>query len=91
MALDFIFRLVLCSRADVSFNILSEYLGRYQTVILLVNVVQKYRLEMLKSDNVKALIKTSNCKNLVLNFSKKNSAICSICCACLVFSDQTSA
>ena len=58
MELDLILRLVLCSREDVSFNILSEYLGRYQTVILLVNAVQKYRLEMFKSDNLKALIKT---------------------------------
>ena len=47
-------------------------LGGHQTV-LIVNVVQeKIRLETpFKGDMVKALIKTSNCKNLVLYFSEK--------------------
>ena len=37
-----------------------------------VNVVQETRLETpFKGDNVKALVKTSNCENLVLYFSEK--------------------
>ena len=40
--------------------------------VLLVNVVQENRLETpFKGDNVRALMKTSNCKNLVLYFSAK--------------------
>ena len=50
---------------------MSECVGRHQSV-LLVNVVQKTRLETpFKGDNVKTLVKTSNCDNLVLYFSEK--------------------
>ena len=49
----------------------SEYVGRHNTV-LLVNVVQENRPETpFKADNVKSLIKSSNCEKLVLYFSKK--------------------
>ena len=50
---------------------MSECVGRHQAVSL-VNVVQETRLEtQLKGDNVKALTKTSNFKNLFLYFSEK--------------------
>ena len=56
MELDLILRLVLCSREDVSFNILSEYLGRYQTVILLVNSqVHTCNFQKLKNISLKAV------------------------------------
>ena len=69
VTLDFIFRLVLCSHEDVSFNmIFSECVGRHKTVLSMW--FKKNRLETpFKGDNVKALIKTSNCENLVLYFS----------------------
>ena len=54
---------------------LSECVGRHQTV-LIVNVVQENRLETpFKGDNVKRLIKPSNCENLVLYFSEKSQKI----------------
>ena len=50
---------------------MSECIERHQPVVL-VNVVQENRLERpFKCDNVRALIKTSNCENLVLYFSEK--------------------
>ena len=70
VTLDFIFRLVLYSHEDVSFNII--------ILDVMVAVIQfhlsmwfkKNRLETpFKGDNVKASIKTSNCENLVLYFS----------------------
>ena len=75
MTLDFIFRLVLCSRDDVSFNIIClNVLEDIKQFYLLIRFKKK-RLETLfklfKCDNVKALIKMSNCENLVLYFSEK--------------------
>ena len=68
MTLDFIFRLVLYSREDD----LSECKGRHYTVLLVNMVQEQTRIETLfKGDNVKALIKTSNCENLVLYFFEK--------------------
>ena len=70
--LDFIFRLVHCSREDVSFysiclNVLE---GMKQCYIFMW--FKKIRLETLfKGDNVKASVKTSNSENLVLHFSEK--------------------
>ena len=53
---------------------------------------KKTRLETpFKCDNVKALIKTSNCVNLVLYFSKKVQKITAFDMLFLVFSDQTMA
>ena len=70
VTLDFIFRLVLYSHEDVSFNIIFlnvlEGIIQFQLPIWL----KKKRLETLfKGDNVKAFIKKSNCVNLVLYFS----------------------
>ena len=72
MALDFIFRLVHCSSEDVSFNsICLNALADVKQFYLLI-WFKKTRLETrFKGDNVKALIKTSNCENLVLHFFEK--------------------
>ena len=73
MTLGFIFRIVLCSREDASLNIicLSVLEGIKQFYVFMW--FKKKRLETLfKFDNVKALVKTSNCENLVLYFSEKN-------------------
>ena len=72
MTLDFIFRLVLCSCEDVSFtSVCLNVLEGINQFYLLV-WFKKTRLETpFKGDNVKALIKTSNCENLVLYFSEK--------------------
>ena len=40
-------------------------------IIILVNMVKKRLETPFKGHNVKALIKTSNCENLVLYFSEK--------------------
>ena len=66
---------MLCSREDVSFNII--YLnvpgGIKQLYLLKMKMwFKKYRLEIpFKGDNIKALIKTSNYENLVFYFSKE--------------------
>ena len=72
MTLDFIFRLVLCSREDVSFNsICLNVLEGIKQFYLLMRF-KKIRLETkFIGDNVKAIIKTSNCENLGLYFSEK--------------------
>ena len=44
-----------------------------------------------RGDNVKALIKTSNCENLVLYFSEEGQKSAAFAMLCLVFSDQTTA
>ena len=70
VTLDFIFRLVHYSREDVSFNII--FLNVLESIIQfhLSMWFKKNRLETpFKGDNVKAIIKTSNCENLVLYFS----------------------
>ena len=72
MTLDFIFRLVHDSSEDVSFNsiCLNVFEGVKQFYLLMW--FKKIRQETpFKGDNVKALIKTSNCENLVLYFSEK--------------------
>ena len=72
VTLDFIFRLVHRSSEDVSFNIIClNVLEGIKQLHLLVRF-KKTRLETpFKGDNVKALVKTSNCENLVLYFSEK--------------------
>ena len=70
VTLDFIFGLVLYSHEEFSFNII--FLSVMEGIIQfhLSMWFKKYRLETpFKGDNVKALIKTSNCENLVLYFS----------------------
>ena len=71
VTLDFIYRLVLYSHETVSFNII--FLNVLERIIQfhLSMWFRKKRLETtFKGDNVKSLIKTSNCENLVLYFSK---------------------
>ena len=72
VTLDSIFRLVHFRSVDVSFN--SIYLnvleGAKQFYFLIR--FKKTRLETpFKGDNVKSLVKTSNCENLALYFSEK--------------------
>ena len=65
VTLDFIFRLVHCSREDVSFN--SIYLNLLAGIkqFYLLMWFKKTRLETpFKGYNVKALVKTSNCEKL---------------------------
>ena len=76
VTLDFIFRLVHCSSEDVLFNIicLNVLEGIKQFYLLLW--FKKTRLETpFKGDNVKTLVKTSNCENLALYFSEKDQKI----------------
>ena len=72
MTLEFIFWLVLYSSEDVSFNgICLNVLEDIKQFYLLM-WAKKNQLETpFKSDDVKALIKTSNCENLALYFSEK--------------------
>ena len=72
MTLAFIFRLVHCGSEYVLFNsiCLNVLEGIKQFYFLMW--LKKTRLETpLKGNNVKALVKTSNCENLVLYFSEK--------------------
>ena len=72
MTLDLIFRLVLCGREDVSCNFMCINVLECIKQFYLSMWFKKNRLETpFKGDNVKALIKTSNCKNLVLYFSER--------------------
>ena len=72
VTLDIIFRLVHCSSEDVLFkSICLNVLEGIEQFNLLM-WFKKIRLETpFKGDNVKALIKTSNCENLVL-YSSEN-------------------
>ena len=70
MTLDFIFRLVLYSHEDVSFNIIFVNVLEGILQFHLSMWFKKNRLETpLKGESIKASIKTSNCENLVLYFS----------------------
>ena len=72
VTLDFIFRLVLCSCEDVSFNIICLNVLEDIKQFYLLMWFKKNRQETpFKGDYVKALIKTSNCENLVPYFSEK--------------------
>ena len=72
MALDFIFRLVLYSREDVSFNSICLNVLEDIKLFYLLMCFKKNRLETpFKGDDVRTLIKTSNCEKLVLYFSEK--------------------
>ena len=85
MTLAFIYRLVHCSREDVSFNSICLNVLKGIKQFYLSMWFKKTRLETpFKGDNVKALETTSNCENLV-----ESSENDSICYAILVFSDQT--
>ena len=70
VTLDCIFRLMLYSHEDVSFNIIFQNALEGILQFHVSMWFKKTRLETpFKGDNVKALIKTSNCENLVLYFS----------------------
>ena len=72
VTLDFIFWFLHCSSEDVLFNIicLNVFGGIKQFYLLMW--FKKTGLETpFKCDNVKALVKTANCENLVLYFSEK--------------------
>ena len=72
VTLDFIFRLVHCCSDDVSFNsiCMNVLVGIKQFNLFMW--FKKTRLETpFKGDIVKALLKTSNCENLVLYFSER--------------------
>ena len=63
---------LLCSCEGVSVNSICLNVLKCIRQFYLLMWFKKTRLEIsFKSDNVKALIKTSNCENLVLNFSEK--------------------
>ena len=72
MTLNLIFRLVHCSSEDVSFySICLNVLEGFKQFYLLM-WFKKTRLKTpFKGDNVKAIVQTSNCENLVLYFSEK--------------------
>ena len=78
VTLDFIFRLVHCSSEDVSFDSICLNVLEGIKQFYLLMWFGKTRLETpFKGDNVKALVKTSKCENLVLYFSEivqKNAA-----------------
>ena len=72
VTLVLIFRLVHCSSENVSFNNICLNVLEGVKQFYLLMWFKKTRLETpLKGDNVKALVKTSNCENLVLYFSEK--------------------
>ena len=72
VTLDFIFQIVHCSSEDVSFNSICLNVLEGIKQFCLLMWFKKTRLEIpFKGDNVKALVKTSNCENLVLYFSEK--------------------
>ena len=72
VTLAFIFRLVHCSSEYVSFNSICLNVLEGINQFFLLMWFKKIRLEIpFKGDNVKALVKTSKCENLVLYFSEK--------------------
>ena len=72
VTLEFIFWLVHCSSEHVSFNSICLNVLEGIKQFYLLMWFKKTRLETpFKGDNVKALVKTSNCENLVLYFSEK--------------------
>ena len=63
---------MLCSREYVSFSIMCLNVLEGIKQLYLLMWLKNYRLEIpFKGDNVKALIKTSNCENFFLYFSTK--------------------
>ena len=88
--LHFIFRLVHCSSEDVSSSSIGMNVLEGIKQFYLLMWFKKTRLETLfKCDNVKALVKTSNCENFDLYFSEKVHIIAAFAMLFLVFSDQT--
>ena len=90
VTLDFIFRLVHCSSEDISLNSICLNVVEGIKQFYLLMWFKKPRLETpLKGDNVKALVKTSNCENLVLYFYEKVQKSAAFAMLFFVFSDQT--
>ena len=90
VTLGFIFRLVHCSSEDVSFNSICLNVLEGIKQFYLLMWLKKTRLETpLKGDNVKAIVKTSNCENLALYFSEKGQKTAAFAMLFFVFSDQT--
>ena len=90
VTLDFIFRLVHCSSEDVSFNsICLNVLEGIKQFYLLMWFKKTWLETPFRGDNIKALVKTSNCEKLVLYFSEKVQKIAAFALLFLVFSDQT--
>ena len=78
VTLDFIFLLVHCSSEDDSYNSICLNVLEGIKQFYLLMWFKKIRLETpFKGDNVKALVKTSICENLVLYFSEKVQKIAS--------------
>ena len=76
VTLDFIFRFVLCSHEDVSFNIIClNVLEGIKRFYLSMWFKKNRRETPFKGDNVKTFIKTSNCEEMVLCFSEKSQII----------------
>ena len=88
--LDFFFWLMLHGSEDVSFNSVCLNVLEDIKQFYLLLWFKKTRLETsFKGNDVKALLKTSNCGNLVLNFSdkiKKNTVFAMLFS---ILSDQT--
>ena len=79
VTLDFIFRLVHCSSEDVSFSFIRlNVLKGIKQFCFLMWFKKTELLTPFKGDNVKALVKTSNCENFVLYFSEKVQKIAAI-------------
>ena len=79
VTLDLIFRLVHCSSEDVLFNSVCLNMLEGIKQFNLLMWFKRTRLETpFRGDNVKALVKTSNCENLVLYFSEKVQKIAAI-------------
>ena len=72
VTLDYIFRLMHYSSKDVSFKSICLNVLEGIKQFYLIMWFKKIRLETpFKGKNVKALVKTSDCENLVLYFSEK--------------------
>ena len=72
VTLYFIFRLVHCSSEDVLCNsICLNVLAGIKQFYLLIPFKKTWLEAPFKYDNVKALVKTSNCENVVPYFSEK--------------------
>ena len=72
VTLGFIFRLVHCSSEDISLNsIFLNVLEGIKQFYFLMWFTKTLLETPFKGDNVKALVKTSNCENIVLYFSEK--------------------
>ena len=72
VSLDFIVRLVRYSHEDVSFKIIClKVLEDIKQFYLLMWFKNNRLKTQFKGDDVKALIKTPNCENLVFYFSEK--------------------